>query len=46
MPFGLDLSRVASKTLDKLELRTSKKVVEALRDIQKDPFRGRDREQT
>jgi mRNA-degrading endonuclease RelE of RelBE toxin-antitoxin system len=41
MPFDLDLSRVASKTLDKLEIRTAKKVVEALREIQKDPIRPR-----
>jgi mRNA-degrading endonuclease RelE of RelBE toxin-antitoxin system len=41
MPFDLDLSRVASKALDKLETRTAKKVVEALREIQKDPFRPR-----
>ncbi len=46
MPFDLDLSRVASKTLDKLEIRTAKKVVEALREIQKDPIRGRDQERT
>jgi len=39
--FALDLSRGASKTLDKLERRTAKKVIEALREIQKDPFRPR-----
>jgi mRNA-degrading endonuclease RelE of RelBE toxin-antitoxin system len=37
----LDLSRGARKALDKLETRTAKRVVEALREIQKDPFRPR-----
>jgi mRNA-degrading endonuclease RelE of RelBE toxin-antitoxin system len=39
--FTLDLSRGAGKSLDKLGTRTAKKVVEALREIQKDPFRPR-----
>jgi hypothetical protein len=39
--FALDLNRGARKALDKLETRTAKRVVEALLEIQKDPFRPR-----
>ena len=39
--FALDLSRGASKALDKLGTRTAKKVIEALREVQKDPIRPR-----
>lgn len=41
MSFALDLSRSASKALDKLELRTAKRIIEALQEIQRDPFRAR-----
>jgi mRNA-degrading endonuclease RelE of RelBE toxin-antitoxin system len=40
-PFDLIISRGANKSLDKLGIRTAKKVIEALREIQKDPFRPR-----
>jgi mRNA-degrading endonuclease RelE of RelBE toxin-antitoxin system len=41
MSFALDLSRGASRALDKLEKRTAKKIIEALQEIQRDPFRPR-----
>ena len=40
-PFDLIISRGVNKSLDKLGTRTAKKVIEALREIQKDPFRPR-----
>ena len=39
--FDLIISRAVKKSLDKLGTRTAKKVIEALREIQKDPFRPR-----
>lgn len=39
--FALDLSKGASRALDKLEKRTAMKIIDALQEIRRDPFRSR-----